>query len=255
MRRTPSSGEAETSTGVGTKPTWPSSPCLFRKRPSKRSSIKSFILVSFSSISISSTKFQKYTPAYEPHKLVWRPKMSVNHAWGPCASAPVHCFFCQSPAHPNRYILFKHVQLLFRIKEATQRKSHERCWLGRATCGPWSSGWGGPQTSAAEGEGVDRHFKCRNSRLRPECVSAAPEAWKARLCAAGHPIFRSRAAKAAAMIGSGHAPGTRRSANATEGDLRPRPKRIRALGVGRGPVVSKPICSIGSAKPRPALVG
>jgi len=138
MRRTPSSGEAEISTGVWT------SPCSFRKRPSKRYSIKSFIVVSFSSISISSTGFQKYTPAYEPHKLAWRPKMSVNRAWGPLALQRRFTAFCASPRASQidtHFLIMCNLSLGVRRPLKQPRKSHERCCpLARASCRPGSSG-------------------------------------------------------------------------------------------------------------------
>jgi hypothetical protein len=82
MRRIPSSGEAEISTVAGT------SPCSFRKRPSKRSSIKSFIMVSFSSISISSNSREFSSASGATRERAYRRCQRTF-----CFRLPVFCFF------------------------------------------------------------------------------------------------------------------------------------------------------------------
>ena len=74
-------------------------------------------------------------------------------------------FFSSPLRIPNRYTLFKPVQPLFRIKEATRPGIPRTLLAGATSCRPGHQGgliWG-PQTSAAEGEGVDRHFKGRRA--------------------------------------------------------------------------------------------
>jgi hypothetical protein len=187
MRRTPSSGEAEISTGVGT------SPCLFRKRPSERYSIKSFILVSFSSISISSTKFQKYTPAYEPHKLAWRPKMSVNRAWGPLRFSAGRCCFVPVPCASQidtHFLNMCNISLELRRPVRQARKSHRTLLaLGasRISAGVVRGAyWGAADSSAA-------WFPLKGRRASDHAQNVCRPSWRlGRLdfCAAAVPTCR-----------------------------------------------------------------